>query len=87
LGCAFGQRFNTHAIPSIEIGKTTQSEVVSMLGEPSSKSILNNGVEVYEYSYGTRYPLGFGTCYNYLQVQFYHGVVVNKWKRLVLLNS
>ena len=87
-GCTtIGQPFNLTAAPNIEIGKTTQGEVVSMLGMPYSKQRLDNGIEVYEYSYGTQYPFGCGASYNYLQVQFYNGVVINKWKRATFIGT
>ena len=87
-GCStIGQPFNLAAAPNIEIGKTTEGEVVSMLGMPYSKKRLDNGIEVYEYSYGTHHPFGFGVSYDYLQVQFYNGVVIHKWKRATFFGT
>jgi hypothetical protein len=82
MGCTtFGHQFNLGGINNIEIGKTTESEVVSMLGPPSSTQRLDNGIIVYEYAYGKRWLFN-GTRYDYLQVQFYNGVVINKYPRL-----
>jgi hypothetical protein len=83
LGCAsFGQPFNTALIDNIEPGLTTEGEVISMFGPPAATKKLDNGIQVYEYSYGKPYPFGLGTAYDYLQIQFFNGVVINKWKRL-----
>jgi hypothetical protein len=80
LGCTtFGRPFNTGALVQIQPGKTTESEVISMLGPPDAIQRLDNGIQVFEYSYGkTR----FKTSYDYLQIQFFNGVVIDRWQRI-----
>lgn len=46
-----GQRFDTSAADKIEIGKTTESEVLGMLGEPIKKKISPDGTKVYGYAH------------------------------------
>jgi hypothetical protein len=83
LGCAStGREYNTSAINYVEIGKTTENEVVSMLGEPISRNRVNNGINILGYEYGTSYFWGTSNSVNTLQVQCYDGVVINKWQRL-----
>lgn len=83
LGCATtGSEYNTSAVDYIEVGKTTESNVVSMLGAPISKNRLSNGINIYEYEYAKNYFWGAQTSINVLQVQCYNGVVIKKWQRL-----
>jgi hypothetical protein len=84
LGCTttVGRQFNTSAANWIEQGKTTQAEAVSWLGAPLSSKRLSNGSDVYYYAYGRSFPLVTGTIIDTLQLQIYHGVVVEKWPRM-----
>jgi hypothetical protein len=83
LGCAStGREYNPSAIHYIEVGKTTENDVVSMLGEPITRNMLNNGINIYKYEYGISYLGGASKSTNTLRVQCYHGVVINKWQRL-----
>jgi hypothetical protein len=83
LGCAStGREYNTSAIHYIEVGKTTENDVVSMLGEPISRNMLSNGINIYKYEYGISYLWGTSNSTNTLRVQCYNGVVMNKWQRL-----
>lgn len=87
LGCTtFGRDFNYSAIDKIEPGQTTETEVVAMLGAPQCKKTLDNGIQVYEYAYGKHYPVPQYTDYDYVQVQFYNGIVINKLPRLAVID-
>ncbi len=77
-----GQRFDTTAINRIEVGKTTESEVISMLGPPLSETKLDNGIVIYSYAYGDREGLGADSSVNSLQIQLFNGIVINKSHRL-----
>ena len=77
-----GQKFDTTAVNRIELGKTTENEVISMLGAPSSQKKLDNGIVVYYYAYGDRKDLGADSAVDSLQIQLYNGVVINKHQRL-----
>lgn len=82
LGCTAtaGRQFDTNAINIIEINKTTESDVLFMLGTPTSKKELNNGIVIYNYSYGdTSYK---GVSVGALQIQLFDGVVINKTQRV-----
>jgi hypothetical protein len=85
-GCAtyntVGQKFDTTAIDRIEPGRTTESEVISMLGAPRSQTKLNNGIVIYSYTYG--YISGFmaKSAVDSLQIQLYNGIVINKSQTL-----
>ena len=85
LGCSYtaGRQYDTTAIDRIGVGQTTESEVVAMLGMPLAARKLSNGMKIYEYAYGQRCPIGFGTSVDSMQVQFYDGVVINKWQELM----
>ena len=56
FGCStyttVGTKFDTTAIDRIELGKTTEIEVISMLGAPKSEMKMNNGIIMYTYAYG-----------------------------------
>ena len=86
LGCSssntVGRKFDTTAINRIEIDKTTTLEVISMLGAPISEKKLDNGIVIYDYSYGDREYLGMESSVNSLQIQFFNGVVINKSQNL-----
>jgi hypothetical protein len=86
LGCSssatVGYKFDTTAINSIELGKTTTNEVISMLGSPISEKKLDNGIVIYDYSYGDREHLGMESSVDSLQIQFFNGVAINKWQNL-----
>jgi hypothetical protein len=85
LGCSHkaGRQYDVTAIDRIEVGQTTQSEVVAMVGMPLSAKKLSNGMDVYTYAYGNRCPVGLGTSIDSMQVQFYNGIVINKWQALM----
>lgn len=85
LGCSHtaGRQYDITAMDRIQVGQTTEREVVAMLGMPLTAKKLSNGINVYAYAYGDRCPLGFGTSVDSMQVQFYDGVVINKWQALM----
>ena len=80
--CTAGRRYDITAMDRIGVGQTTEGEVITMLGQPLAAKKLSNGMEIYDYAYGRRCPLGFGTSVNSLQVQLYNGVVIKKWQEL-----
>ncbi len=83
LGCATdGRPYNTAAIHNIEIGKTTRNEVLAMLGAPLSQRKLNNGIEVYDYTYAEAPFFSLGNNVDSLQLEFFKGVVIDKWQWL-----
>jgi hypothetical protein len=84
LGCSTtaGRQFDTTAVDRIDVGQTTEAQVISMLGVPYSQDNLTNGITIYNYRYGYSSPIGLGTSIDRLQVQSVDGVVVNKWQRL-----
>jgi hypothetical protein len=73
-----GRQYDTTAADRIIVDQTTDREVLAMLGEPSSKRELVNGIKIYNYAYGKKCFSGFGTSVNALEVQSYNGVVINK---------
>jgi hypothetical protein len=77
-----GQKFDTTAINRIELGKTTESDVISMLGAPGSEQKLDNGIVIYSYAYGDKEGLGAQSSVNSLQIQLFNGVVINKLQTL-----
>jgi len=77
-----GQKFDTTAINRIELGKTTESEVISMLGAPGSEKKIDNGIVIYSYAYGDRKSLGAESAVDSLQIQLFNGVVINKSQTL-----
>jgi hypothetical protein len=77
-----GQEFDTTAINRIELGKTTESEVISMLGAPGSEKKLDNGIVIYSYAYGDRKSLGAESSVDSLQIQLFKGIVINKSQTL-----
>ena len=81
LGCSTtaGRKYDTTAIDRIGVGQTTESEVVAMVGMPLVSRKLSNGMKIYEYLYAKRCPIG-ETSVDSMQVQFYDGVVINKWQ-------
>jgi hypothetical protein len=85
-GCAtnntVGQKFDTNAINKIELGKTTEIEVISMLGAPGSEEKLDNGIVIYSYAYGDREGLMARSSVNSLQIQLFNGIVINKSQTL-----
>lgn len=85
LGCSHtaGRQYDVTAMDRIGVGQTTETDVVTMLGLPLSEQNLSNGIKVYSYAYGNRCILGFGTSIDSLNVQFYNGVVINKWQALM----
>lgn len=85
LGCSCktGHKYDITAIDRIEVGQTPESDVITMLGMPLSAKKLSNGINIYGYAYGKRCPLGLGNSINSLEVQFYNGVVINKWQAIM----
>jgi hypothetical protein len=77
-----GQKFDTTAVNRIELNKTTEGEVIAMLGAPASEKKLDNGIVIYYYAYGDRKDLGADSAVDSLQIQLYNGVVINKFQRL-----
>jgi hypothetical protein len=77
-----GHKFDTTAIDRIELGKTTESEVISMLGAPGSETKLHNGIVIYTYTYGDISGFMAKSAVDLLQIQLYKGVVINKTQRL-----
>jgi outer membrane protein assembly factor BamE (lipoprotein component of BamABCDE complex) len=58
LGCArVGHEFDSHKVQRVEVGKTTQSEVLSMFGEPW-RTGLENGVRTWTYGHYTYRLIG-----------------------------
>jgi hypothetical protein len=84
LGCSYtaGRKYDTTALERIEVGHTTDSEVLAMLGPPLAANKLSNSMEIFEYAYGKRCPIGLGTKVDSMQVQLYNGVVIKKWQEL-----
>jgi hypothetical protein len=85
LGCSHtaGRQYDVAAMDRIGVGQTTESDVLTMLGLPLSEKELSNGIKIYDYAYGNRCILGFGTSLDLMQVQLYNGVVINKWQALM----
>jgi hypothetical protein len=77
-----GHKFDTTAIDRIELGKTTESEVISMLGAPRSEIKLHNGIVIYTYAYGEISGFMARSAVDSLQIQLFNGVVINKSQRL-----
>jgi len=77
-----GQKFDTTAIDRIELGKTTESEVISMLGAPRSETMLQNGIVIYTYVFGDISGFMANSAVDSLQIQLYNGVVINKSQTL-----
>ncbi len=83
LGCATtGRPYNTAAINNLEIGKTTQNEVIAMLGPPLSARTLNNGIHIYDYTYAEAPFFTAGSNVDSLQIEFFKGVVIDKYQWL-----
>jgi hypothetical protein len=85
VGCGYtaGRKYDITAMDRIGVGQTTESDVITMMGLPLSEKQLSNGMKIYEYAYGERCPLWLGTSIDSMQVQFYNGVVINKWQALM----
>lgn len=78
LGCATtGHKFDAAAIDRIEVAKTTQSDVISMLGEPESITKCNNGINIWYYSFYLS-QRAFETA----EIWFFNGYVIRKFKRV-----
>ena len=73
-----GQKFDTNLINRIDLGKTTESEVISMLGAPGSVKKLDNGIVIYSYAYGAREGYVAVCSIDSLQIQLFNGIVINK---------
>ena len=88
LGCSHtaGSKFNSEAVERIELGQTTESDVVAMMGLPLSEKKLSNGIKVYNYAYGKRCPIESATTVDAAQIQFYNGVATYKWHELMSTN-
>ena len=85
LGCSHtaGSKYDIKAIDRIEVGQTTESDVITMLGLPLTEKKLSNGTKVYCYAYGNRCPVSLGTEVDSMQVRFYDGVAIYKWQELM----
>lgn len=77
-----GHKFDTTAINRIELGKTTESEVIYMLGAPRSEIKLNNGIVIYSYAYGDISGFMVKGAVDSLQIQLFNGIVINKSQTL-----
>ena len=77
-----GHKFDTTAIDRIELGKTTESEVISMLGSPGSEIKLHNGIVIYTYTYGDISGFMAKSAVDSLQIELFKGVVINKSQTL-----
>lgn len=54
-----GRKFDTAAASTIEVGKTTEAQVLSLLGEPLSRKINADGTKAYGYKYGKAQAFAF----------------------------
>ena len=83
LGCSTtaGRKYDTTAIDRIWVGQSTESEVIAIVGMPLVSRKLSNGMKIYEYAYGKRYPLA-QTTVDSMQVHFCDNVVINKCQEL-----
>jgi hypothetical protein len=81
-----GQKFDTTAINRIELGKTTENEVIAMLGAPGSIKKADNGIVIYYYAYGYQEGLGADSSIDSLQIQLFNGIVINKSQKLSHFN-
>ena len=77
-----GHKFDTTAIDRIELGKTTESDVIAMLGAPRSEIKLHNGIVIYNYVYGDISGFMANSAVDSLQIQLFNGIVINKSQRL-----
>ena len=68
-----GRKYDTTAADRIVVGKTTDQEVLAMLGEPLSERKLSNGIKIYHYAYGTKCVSRFETAIDCLEIQIYKG--------------
>jgi hypothetical protein len=84
LGCATsGRKFDTSAVDRMVVGKTTESQVIAMLGTPESITRCSNGIDIYYYTYAeSGLPGLYGTLVDNLEVQVYSGLVRNTSQRL-----
>jgi hypothetical protein len=81
-----GQKFDTTAINRIELGKTTEKEVIAMLGAPTSQTKTENGIVIYTYTYGYQEFLGADNSVDSLRIQLFNGIVINKSQTLSHFN-
>ncbi len=62
LGCtrSYGTKIDTEKLATIKKGETTKTQVVSLLGPPNQKSMMDNK-EIYQYQYiSVTHNMGFG---------------------------
>jgi outer membrane protein assembly factor BamE (lipoprotein component of BamABCDE complex) len=55
VGCAtaeVGKKFNTDNIHQVQVGKTTESEVIALLGQPIAIKESSDGTKIYGYVHG-----------------------------------
>ena len=83
LGCATaqsGRPFDTAAASRIEVGKTTEAEVLSWLGQPLARKTKADGTKAYAYKYseGRASAFGGGGHGNQLIVRFDKNGVVSE---------
>jgi len=78
-GCAAGTQIQASDVKSIQVGKTTASQVASMFGQPMTRNVDPSGGENWTYAYasgGYFRLLGSGTS-QALIVVFNKGIVTN----------
>jgi outer membrane protein assembly factor BamE (lipoprotein component of BamABCDE complex) len=64
LACAHaekGRKFDTAAANQIEVGKTTEAEVLASLGQPLARKINADGTKVYGYAYAKAQAMAFSS--------------------------
>jgi hypothetical protein len=85
LGCAHtaGTKYNSAAVDNIELGQTTEGEVLAMMGQPLTQEKLSNGIKVYRYGYGVGCPIESAAAVDLAQIQFYNGIAIYKWHELM----
>jgi hypothetical protein len=85
LGCSHtvGSKYNSAAVENIELGQTTESEVLTMMGLPHSQKKLSNGTKVYSYAYGVGCPIESAAAVDATQIQFYNGIATYKWHEVM----
>ncbi|HUJ79104.1 MAG TPA: outer membrane protein assembly factor BamE [Nitrospiria bacterium] len=78
-GCAIriGTPFKTEQVPQLQVGKTTQSQVVEYFGEPESKG-LKDGRPLWTYLFA-RLSLGGTATGTILSIEFNEQGVVSSY--------
>jgi len=87
LGCATaesGRTFDTQKAQRIQIGKTTESQVISLLGAPLRTKTKSNGETKFRYAHG-KATVAFGSVaskYRVLDITFDRNGVVKEIDRV-----